>query len=161
MAEFSISSLGQLMDDRILDNGDGTFSIVAEKIVDENIAPYKYGSNVQSFTAISSITAGQVVSTRHSNMISPTLVGGSSFASTAFGIAQTSASGESTVKVNVYGSVYSFRDRTLTIGAIYYIDDQGNLTTTENDAGGSGPGTYGKFGIALTTTEFLITRTLN
>ena len=90
MAEFSISSLGQLMDDRILDNGDGTFSIVAEKIVDENLAPYKYGSNVQSFTAISSITAGQVVSTRHSNMVSPTLVGGSSYASTAFGIAQTS-----------------------------------------------------------------------
>lgn len=160
MAEFSITALGDTLSDRVTDNGDSTFTLQSTKFVDSNGYPYKYGSNIQSFSAMTAITAGQVVSTRSANMVSPTFVNSTSYATTAFGIAQNSAVTEGTVKVNIFGSVCTLRGVSLTPGAVYYVDDQGTLTTTENDAGGSGPGTYGKFGIALTTTEFLITRTI-
>ena len=160
MAEFSITALGNTLSDRVTDNGDGTFTLQAEKFIDGNGYLYKYGSNIQSFSAMTTITAGQVVSTRTANTVSPAFVSSISYATTAFGIAQNSAATEGTVKVNIFGSVCTLRGVSLTPGAVYYVDDQGTLTTTENDAGGSGPGTYGKFGIALTTTEFLITRTI-
>lgn len=161
MAEFSISSLGDTLTSRISDNGDGTFTLTADKLIDANGDYYKYGSNIQSFSAMTSIDAGEVVSTRYGGMVSPVVVSSTSYATTAFGIAQNSASTEQSVLVNIFGSVCTLRNTTLTPGAVYYVDDQGALTTNENDAGGSGPGTYGIFGIALTTNEFLITKTIS
>jgi len=159
MAEFSISSLGEILD-RIIDNGDGTFTIQAEKLVDENGLAYKYGSNTETFSAQTSVSAGDIISLRNTGMVSPVVVFGTSYATTAFGVAQNSANTEGTVIASIFGSVYTFRNRTFTPGEVYYVDDQGDLTTTENDAGGSGPGTYGKFGVALTDREFLITKTI-